>query len=77
MVEIGTMQSKLHPARWRMETFLIHRSKLRLYQRHVTHPRDEQPYRDPADLPQFDAADRHQVQVAITDCISDIDSVRR
>ena len=77
MVEIGTMQSRLQPTQWKCETFLIHRSKLRLYQRRVIRPRDEQPYRDPADLPQFDASDRNQAQNAMTDCFSDIVDVRR
>ena len=77
MVEIGTMQSRLQPNQWECETFVIHRSKLRLYQRRVTRPQDEQPYRDPADLPQFDASDRNHIQAAMTDCFSDVDAVRR
>ena len=77
MVEIGTMQSRLQPNQWKCETFVIHRSKLRLYQRRVTRPQDEQPYRDPADLPQFDASDRNHIQTAMTDCFSDVDAVRR
>ena len=37
---------------------------------------DEQPYRDPADLPQFVASDRNHIKIAMTDCFSAVDSVR-
>ena len=77
MVEIGTMQSRQHLARWKRDTILIHRSKLRLYQRRTTHPREERPYQDPADLPQFDASDRNQIQVEMIDHFSDVETVRR
>ena len=33
--------------------------------------------RDPADLPQFDASDRNHIQIAVTNCFSDVDTVRR
>ena len=70
------MQSRQHPTRWKRDVFLIHRSKLRLYQRRATRPQDEQAYRDPADLPQFDATDRHQIRVEMTDRFSDVETVR-
>ena len=41
MVDIGTMQSCQHPARWKREVFTIHRSKLRLYQKRAIWPQDE------------------------------------
>ena len=76
MVRIGTMQSRKHPTRWKPDVFTIHRSKLRLYQVHPDGPRDERACRDPADLPQFDATDRYQIQLEMTTCFSDAGSVR-
>ena len=77
MVRVGTMQSRQHPTRWKPDVFTLHRSKLRLYQKHTTRPQDERACRDPADLPQFDAIDRHQIRVEMTDHFSDIETVRR
>ena len=76
MVRIGTMQSRKHPTRWKPDVFTIHRSKLRLYQPHPDGPQDERACRDPADLPQFDATDRYQIQLEMTTCFSDAGTVR-
>lgn len=76
MVEIGTMQSRKHPTNWKRDTFQIHRSKLRLYQRRTFHRLEEKPYRDPADLAPFDASDRQQAQIEMTDCFSDVGTIR-
>ena len=77
MVQIGTMQSRRHPDRWRPDLFTIHRSKLRLYQHYPEGPHDDRACRDPADLAQFDARDRIQAQEGMTDIFSDIETVRR
>ena len=73
MVQIGTMQSRRHPDRWRPDLFTIHRSKLRLYQHYPEGPHDDRACRDPADLAPFDARDRIQAQEGMTDIFSDIE----
>ena len=76
MVGVGAMRSRKQPTDWKRDTFQIHRSKLRLYQRRTLHRLEEKPYRDPADLAPFDASDRKQVQIEMTDCFSDVGTVR-
>jgi len=76
IVEIGSMQSRQHPHGWKRDVFRIHRSKLRLYQKRTVDRREERPYWDPADLPQFDAADRRQAIVEMTDFFSEVGTIR-